>query len=219
MRPPINLLFLCCCAFLSDSALSGQAAKLPADVDPNTLSRLPLVLRSSLDANGQRIYDFMNQGSPSPRLGPINSTLHSPLVAEPFEALNRNLRKSVVGPHYFELCTLLAAWEYEQQYEWTAHEIAALKAGIDQKTIDAIKFNRGIDGLPEKDATVIRFGRALLRQHKVDSALYTQIIDLFGRQGMIDLTLTLGDYVMTALVLNAVDQQLQPDRKPLLPPR
>jgi hypothetical protein len=66
---------------------------------------------------------------------------------------------------------------------------------------------------------VIRFGRALLRQHKVDSALYTQIIDLFGRQGMIDLTLTLGDYVMTALVLNAVDQQLQPDRKPLLPPR
>ena len=55
----INLLLLCCCAFLSDTALSGQSAKLPADVDPNTLSRLPLVLRSSLDANGQRIYDFM----------------------------------------------------------------------------------------------------------------------------------------------------------------
>lgn len=36
---------------------------------------------------------------------------------------------------------------------------------------------------------------------------------------MIDLTVTLGDYVMTALVLNAVDQRLQPDRKPLLPPR
>ena len=66
---------------------------------------------------------------------------------------------------------------------------------------------------------MIRFGRALLRQHKDDSALYTRIIDLFGRQGMIDLTLTFGDYVMTALVLNAVDQQLQPDRKPLLPSR
>lgn len=197
-----------------------RAQSLPKDVDPKTFSRLPMIQRSSLDPNGQRIYDFMNGGNtPEPRLGPINSTLYSPVVGEPFEAINQALRKSVIGTRYFEICTLLAAWEYEQQYEWTAHEIAAQKAGVSQKTIDAIKFDRGVEDLDEKDSTLVRFGRDLLRQHKVDSSLYAKVIDQFGRQGMIDITVAIGDYVMTALVLNAVDQQLQPDRKPLLPAR
>jgi 4-carboxymuconolactone decarboxylase len=219
MHIRINLLFAASCALGSWAMLSAQSAALPPDVDPRTFSRLPLVPRDSLDANGQRIYDFMNQGSPTPRLGPINSLMHSPAIGEWFDGLNQNLRKSVIGTHYFELCTLVAAWEYEQQFEWSAHEVSALKAGVDRKTIDAIKFNRALDGLPEKDATVIRFGRAELRQHRVDAALYAKVVELFGRQGMIDLTVTLGDYVMTALVLNAVDQQLQPDRKALLPAR
>jgi len=199
--------------------MRGQSAALPADVDGKTYSRLPLIERGSLDAEGQRVYDFVNAGSPTPRIGPINSTLYSPAVGEPFEAINRALRKSAIGSHYFEICTLVAAWEYEQQYEWSAHEIAAQKAGVDQKTIDAIKFNRGLEGLPEKDAILVRFGRDLLRKHRVDSALYARVIDEFGREGMIDITVAIGDYVMTALVLNAVDQQLPPDRKPLLPGR
>lgn len=199
--------------------LHAQSATLPADVDPKTFSRLPLIERSSLDANGQRIYDFMNGAATTPRLGPINSTLYSPAVGEPFEAINQALRKSVIGAHNFEICTLLAAWEFEQQYEWSAHEISAQKAGVDRKTIDAIKFNRGLDGLPEKDATLVAFGRALLRKHKVDSALYSKVVETFGREGMIDISVAIGDYLMTALVLNAVDQQLPPDRKALLPSR
>ncbi len=215
MQPRIVLLAVISCA-----ALRAQSASLPPDVDAKTFSRLPMIQRSSLDANGQRIYDFMNGANAAmPRLGPINSTLYSPVVGEPFEAINQALRKSVIGTHNFEICTLLAAWEFEQQYEWSAHEIAAQKAGVDQKTIDAIKFNRGLDGLPEKDATLVAFGRALLRKHKVDSALYSKVVETFGRQGMIDISVAIGDYLMTALVLNAVDQQLPPDRKPLLPNR
>ncbi len=208
-------------AVISCVTLHAQSKTLPADVDPQTYSRLPMIQRTSLDADGQRIYDFMNgvPNAPTPRLGPINSTLYSPLVGEPFEAINQALRKSVIGTHNFEICTLLAAWEFEQQYEWSAHEVAAQKAGVDQKTIDAIKFNRGLDGVPEKDATLVTFGRALLRKHKVDSALYSKVVETFGREGMIDITVAIGDYLMTALVLNAVDQQLLPDRKALLPPR
>ncbi len=219
MQPRITLVILTVCALASSLRLDAQSASLPPDVDAKTYSRLPLIQRSSLDANGQRIYDFMNGNATTPRLGPINSTLYSPVVGEPFEAINQALRKSVIGTHNFEICTLLAAWEFEQQYEWSAHEVAAQKAGVDQKTIDAIKFNRGLDGVPEKDATLVRFGRDLLRKHKVDSLLYAKVVETFGRQGMIDITVAIGDYLMTALVLNAVDQQLPPDRKALLPAR
>jgi 4-carboxymuconolactone decarboxylase len=218
MHSRTALLAVISCAMMG--TLDAQSTALPPDVDAKTYSRLPMIQRSSLDANGQRIYDFMNgANAATPRLGPINSTLYSPVVGEPFEAINQALRKSVIGTHNFEICTLLAAWEFEQQYEWSAHEVAAQKAGVDQKTIDAIKFNRGLEGLPEKDATLVTFGRALLRKHKVDSALYAKVVETFGRQGMIDISVAIGDYLMTALVLNAVDQQLPPDRKALLPGR
>ena len=43
--------------------------------------------------------------------------------------------------------------------------------------IGAIKFNRDPESLPEKDSTVMRFGR-----------------ELFGRQGMYELASVMGDY-------------------------
>jgi 4-carboxymuconolactone decarboxylase len=202
---------------LASALLFAQSTTLPADIDPHSYSRLPLIQRDQLDADGQRMYDRVNLGQATPRLGPPAASLYSPGVAEPLDALNQYLRKTVVGPQFFEIGALVAAREFEQQYEWTAHEMAAQRAHVDQKVIDTIKFNRPVDGLPEKEATAIRFGRDLLREHKVSPALYAKVVDMFGRQGMIELATIVGDYALAAVILNAVDQHLPPDRKPLLP--
>ena len=201
------------------SALTCVAlAQQPAGIDPQSYSRLPLMTRDQLDANGQKIFDAINgPGQTKPRLGPPANSLYAPAPAEPYDRLNQLLRKTVAGPRFFEICTLIAARDYDQQYEWSAHEVAAQKAGVDQNIIDAIKFNRSLDGLPEKEATIIQYGRDLMRKHKVDLALFNKVVELFGRQGMMELTMTIGDYAMTAILLNAVDQQLPPDRKALLP--
>jgi 4-carboxymuconolactone decarboxylase len=201
----------------ASAILAAQSAKLPADVDPHSYSRLPLVPRDQLDANGQRVHDLLNgKDQATPRIGPTAAVLYSPEVAEPFEKLNGAERKTVAGSRYFEICTLIASREFDQQYVWSAHELTAQRAGVEQHVIDAIKFNRGVEDLADKDAAVIRFGRDLFRQHKVSSALYAKVVELFGRQGMLELTVILGDYAMTSLVLNAVDQQLPPGRKALL---
>ena len=118
---------------------------------------------------------------------------------------------------YFELSALLAAREFDQQYEWSGHEPAALRAGLEQSVIDVVKFNKDVAGLPEKDATVIRLGRALFRDHKVSSELWAKTVELFGRQGAVEIVATMGDYVMAGFMLTAVDQQLPADRKPMLP--
>jgi hypothetical protein len=73
--------------------------------------------------------------------------------------------------------------------------------------------------VPEKDATVIRLGRALFRDHKVSPELWAKMEQLFGRQGAVEVTMIMADYAMAGFILTAVDQQLPPDRKPLLPPR
>lgn len=204
---------------LAGGVLLSAQGKLPSDVDPKSYSRLPLLTRDKLDANGQRVYDFINSGQTIQRLGPAATVLYSPSLGEPFEALNTAERKSAAGPRYFEICALIASREFDQGYVWSAHEVAAQRAGIEQRVIDAIKFNRGVQGLPPKDAMLIRFGRALFKEHKVDSAMYAQVVELFGKQAMVDLTITMGDYAMTSTLLNAIDQQLPPDRKPLLPPK
>ena len=191
--------------------------KLAADIDPKSYSRLPLLSRDQLDAEGQRVYDVIIGKDQPNRSGPVGAVLYSPEVGEPFELINRAARKSVNGTQFFEICTLIAGRAFDNQYEWSAHEVAAQKAGVDQKVIDAIKFRRSVDGLPEKEATVIRFGRAIFDDHKVSPELYAKVVQLFGRRGMIDLAVTFGDYAMTAIVLTAIDQQLTPDRKPLLP--
>ncbi len=82
--------------------------------------------------------------------------LRSPKVAEPIHMLNQYLRTTVVGPRYFELCALIAAREIEQHYEWSGHEPAGLRAGID-------------------------LGRASFRDHKVAPALWAKTVDLPAR--------------------------------------
>jgi 4-carboxymuconolactone decarboxylase len=145
--------------------------------------------------------------------------MYSPNAAVHIQGLNQVLRKTVAGSRFFELSALIAAREFDQQYEWSAHEPAGLKAGLEQSVIDVVKYNKDVSGLSEKDATVIRLGRALMRDHKVSSELWAKTVELFGRQGAVEITAIMGDYVMAGFMLTAVDQQLPPERKALLPPR
>ena len=74
-------------------------------------------------------------------------------------------------------------------------------------------------GLADKDATVILFLRALLREHKVSSEQWAKMVSLFGRQRTIEIMALMADYFTVGTMMNAVDQHLPPDRKPLLPPK
>jgi hypothetical protein len=65
----------------------------------------------------------------------------------------------------------ITAREIDQRYEWSAHELAGRRQGLEQTVIDVVKYNRGVESLSDKDATLITFGRALFREHRVSSEL------------------------------------------------
>jgi hypothetical protein len=94
-----------------------------------------------------------------------------------------------------------------------------LQFGISQKAIDTVKFNRPIEGLAEDETVVIQMGRQILRDHKLDSELYAHAVKLFGRRGTVEVAVSIGDYVLAGIMLITADQQLPPDRPPLLPAR
>ena len=200
-----------------------RSATLPADVYSDSLNRLPVVKREQMDENGKRIYDFSagGAGKVAQPTGPGAIALYSPGAAEPMRRLNEYLRRegSLLGNRLTELAILVAAREIDQQYVWSAHEPAALRAGVAQPVIDAIKYGKDVSGLGEKETVIIRFGRQLFHEHKLSSDTFAKAVELFGKQGTVELVTLMGDYAMNGLMLDALDQHLPADRKALLPPR
>jgi 4-carboxymuconolactone decarboxylase len=199
--------------FLAALPVAPQAQNsLPRDIDPVTLSRLPPVTAGDLDEEGRRLL-AARAFTPGP--GPNHVSIYSPR--------ERDLgipsgEKSPVGPRYFQLAVLITAREIDQQYEWSSHEPAGRRQGLEQSVIDVVKYNRDVAGLSDKDATLITFGRALFREHRISSELWEKMVSHFGRQRTVQIMMIMGDYFRVGFMLNAVDQHLPPAREALLPP-
>jgi 4-carboxymuconolactone decarboxylase len=184
----------------------------PPDIDPVTLSRLPPATAGDLDEEGKRLLAARTDYTPGP--GPAHVTIYSPRDIDlgiPSGA------KSPVGPRYFQLAVLITAREIDQQYEWSAHELAGRRQGLEQAVIDVVKYNRDVASLSDKDATLITFGRALFREHRVSSELWENMVSHFGRQRTVQLMMIMGEYFKAGFMMNAVDQHLPPGREALLP--
>ena len=194
-------------------ALAHAQTALPTDINPVTLSRLPPVTSQDLDEEGRRLMAERPEVKPGP--GPTHVTSYSPR--------ERSLGVptgvgSPVGPRYFQLAVLIIAREIDQQYEWSAHEPAGSRQGLEQSVIDVVKNNKDVASLSDKDATLITFGRTLYREHRVSSELWQKMIGHFGRQQTVQLMMIMGDYFRVGFMMNAVDQHLPPERQALLPP-
>ena len=148
-------------AFAQASHDAQQSAKLPPDVNAVSLSRLPPLTRADLDAEGKAVYDRIVGNGPAPTTGPFALSLYSPKIAQVFSDLNGYLRyNGVLSARHTEVAILVASWEIEQQYEYSAHEPAALRYGAPQAVIDTIKFDRAPVGLSPEETLIIRLGRA-----------------------------------------------------------
>jgi len=219
MKRLTTITFLACGLMIG--AVNAQTDRqLPPDIDPESLSRLPFIMKDSLDEEGQHIFEAINgEDTNVPRMGPPSNSLYSIKAAEPYDAMNQALRiNGNLDRQVFEISTLVPAREFNSPYEWTIHERGARQAGVDERVIDAIKYNRTTNGLPDRDATIIEYARALLQgDHQVPSDLFAKMVDMFGEEQTIEITMVIGDYTMTAILLNAVDQHLPADTESTLP--
>jgi 4-carboxymuconolactone decarboxylase len=226
---------LCAAAYRAGraSALPAQAAvqwatpqaisSYPSDIDPESRNRLPLVEREDLDDLGKSLFDKTMADVKSGRSlagfqGPNGITLHSPRVAESDQRKNDYLRfESPLGRRFYEVAILATARELNHQFEWAAHEPAALAAGVEPAVIDIIKFRRPLVGLQPKDAALIQLGREVIGRQVVEATTLAEALALFGRQDLVDAVSVMGHYAGIAILLNAFNQQLSIGQQPLLP--
>jgi hypothetical protein len=195
-------------------ALHAQAP-MPSDIHPSTLSRLPPVTAADLDDAGKRRLaenpDLPSRAKPGPTQFAMYGTPDNELGIPDGE-------KSPLGARNFQLAVLIIARELDQEYEWSSHAAAGLRQGLEQSVIDVVKFNRDVSSLSEKDATLITFGRTLMRDNGVSSELWQKMVDQFGRQRTFQYLQTMAAYLRVGFLLNAIDQQVPADRTQTLPP-
>ena len=193
----------------------------PRDVDPDSRCRLPLPKREELDEPGRRTYDSLaDPGGETLRglRGPGGILLHSPALARHSRPLNRYLRHEAgLGGRVRELAILTTARELDSQFEWAAHEPAALGEGISPQIIDIVRSRKPTGGLDEADAIVIELGREIFGAKKLSSATFARALQRFGRRALVDLVALMGNYAGTAVLLTAFDMQLDPGQPPPLP--
>ena len=201
--------------------------RVPDDILPETMARLPQVSRGSLDAAGQRAFDtYVRPGTGyenGPR-GPVAMWLHSPVLAEAIFDVRQRVRYGTKKDQRLtELIILSTAREIDHQYEWSAHEPLAQAAGLEQEIIEVIKYRRNlgelstIAGLGATERLLIQFTRELVSEEKVSSDTYAQAIEQFGSEGLMDIVGLIGYYNFVAMTLKAFDVQRPIGTELLLP--
>jgi 4-carboxymuconolactone decarboxylase len=138
--------------------------------------------------------------------GPSTIVLHSPGLARPWNEISEFLhRHSIVEPEHAELAVCATARERECGYIWNAHVPLARKAGVSVATIDAVRDRRPTAGLSAAETSVITYVRQLIQTNRVESDVFTQLLQAHTAQWLVELTVWIGRYQALAGILNAFE--------------
>jgi 4-carboxymuconolactone decarboxylase len=184
------------------------------------MARLPAATSESVPQDQQAEFDQMVQslGAPPP-YGPGSVMIHVPKAHQAATALNDYLRRESSLPgKVLELSMIVTAREMDCQHIWNAHAGAARAAGVPDAVVDAIRDKKELPALAPDEAAVINYGQEFFRTHRVSRGAFQAALEQFGTRGLVELTLTMGNYSFLAFAVNAFDTDLPPERTELLLP-
>ncbi len=181
------------------------------------MPRIPLAAAENLSPEQRAVYDAIASGPRAGVRGPFLALLHQPAVADKWQQLGEVLRyKTSLPPRLSELAILVTARHFDCQYEWAAHERHALKGGLAQAIVDAIKAGKRPQ-LAADEQAIYDYAVEMHERHAVSTATYERARSAFGTVGVVELTALLGYYSMVAMTLNA--HEIVPEGAPPLPKR
>jgi 4-carboxymuconolactone decarboxylase len=206
---------------LGEFVAVGERPRLPRDVDEESYYRLPLLKRQELDARGREIFDrFVGADKDAVPRGPVGMTFLSPELVEPVQQLNTALReKGALETRLAEIVIATTGREMNSQYQWLVHGGGAARAGAGSAVLDAIRDDRDLAGLDERDSVAITLVREIFREGRARPTTFAAAKRLFGARGAVEIAALAGDYLMITTVYNALGMRLRPEQSATLPHR
>jgi 4-carboxymuconolactone decarboxylase len=150
--------------------------------------------------------------------GPSSVILHSPGLAGRWNQISEFLHgQSIVEPELYEIAVCATAREFDGNYIWAAHEPAARRAGVSEAAIAAVAHHGSLEALPEAESTIVRFVRQLLRERRVEDAVFETLLQAHGARWAVELTAWIGRYAALSCVVNCFEVMPAPEAA-VLPP-
>ena len=170
------------------------------------LPRIPPLDPAHMSPEQKRIHDLIASGPRGQVRGSLAVWLHRPALAESAQALGRYCRYETSLPaRLLEWAVLLIARYWGSEYEWWTHRPLALKAGISEAMVDAVRDGRPVNCQRPDEALVLEFLHVLHTQRHVPRELYDRLVHLLGEAGVIDLVGVAGYYTLISMTLNVFD--------------
>lgn len=158
-----------------------------------------------------------------PVQGPFAVWIEEPDIFDPAFALLKRFRVTrSIDLRLAKLAILIIARHWSAQFEWHTHAPLAIKAGLDEAVVEAIRVGAEPVFVREDEILVCRLTRQIIGQGAIDDATYAAAETRLGRAGLVELVAVIGYFTMVALTLNAFEVLPRNGERPLdgtSPPR
>ena len=147
--------------------------------------------------------------------GPFNVMLRSPGLMSPLQKVGEYLRfKCELDRRIAEMATLIAARQWTQNYEWSAHHPLALKAGLKAEVADAIAEGRRPRGMAEDEEITYDLLNELFLNKSVSDHTYDRAVAKFGERNVVDIVAIGGYYALLGMLMNVARTALPEGKEP-----
>ena len=140
------------------------------------------------------------------RISPLYQILlNAPEIARGWEALLTAIRnRNSLSPAIREMIILRVAVLNRAQYEFDAHVPHALKGGLTESKIEALRQITIGDTFSEQEQLILALTDVMTRDIQVPDALFEKIKPMFNDQEILELVATISAYNMVSRLLNAL---------------
>jgi 4-carboxymuconolactone decarboxylase len=166
-------------------------------------SRIEMANPDNLNEAQRVVYDKIVSGKRGKVVGPLRVVLHSPELADRWQAIGEHLRFDTGLPSVItELAIIATGRFWNSQVEWVIHARIAAEVGVSGDIIEAIRTSTPPFLEDSLQALVYDFTRQVLEFGQVDDELYEALLNSIGTKSLVELTAIIGYYSMVSMTLN-----------------
>jgi 4-carboxymuconolactone decarboxylase len=165
--------------------------------------RLPLPAADAMTTEQRAAAQALIEGPRKGVYGPFVPLLRSPVLLDRVAKMGEYLRfESVLDARIRELVTCAVARHVSNQFEWTMHAPLAIRAGVPEAAIEALRVGAWPRDLRPDEEAALDFTRELLHSHGASDPTYGACRQALGEQGVVELAALVGYFAMVSWVMN-----------------
>ena len=172
--------------------------------------RLPMPASGEMTPGQRAAADALIAGPRKGVYGPFLPLLRSPELLDRVARVGEYLRfESVLDARIREFAACIAARHVGNQFEWLMHAPLAVKAGVPEAAIEALRVGARPKGLAAGDEAALDFASEMLHTHGTSEPTYDAALKTFGEQGVVELATVVGYFVMVSWLMNVAHTPAQ----------